>query len=1137
MRWLLTCLFLWVVGQVVAQDDTQRCHKFNHSTILQDELIIVPATISIANLPTSQVSITQLGLNTYQIQTKTNTEDSLEVCFQVLPSIFSKTYSGDSTRYYDSTAFFTEPGKKKQNKTVEQRQELFDLGDLNRSGQISRGISAGNTQGLAVNSSLNLNLEGKLSDDLNIRATITDQDIPYQPEGNTQQLQDFDKVYVQLYNDKFSVTGGDVVLQNGGTHFLKYRKNVLGGTVSYISNSSRTTVGASSAKGQFASVSVEVQEGIYGPYKVTPPNNQSYVLIIANSEKVFIDGKQLVRGFDNDYTIDYNQAEIEFTSNVVLTTYSRVRVDYEYAVQNYSRSVITASHIQKLGALEIGVSFYQEKDNRNNPLFMDLSDADKQLLSDVGDSTTLAIVPGETQIDYDANRIQYVKRDTSLSGTTESIFVHTLEENSEVYTVEFTNVGAGKGNYKVAQYLSNGRVYEWVGQGGGSYVPYVQLAAPNKKQLVSVTGNAGLSKHTNLYFETSFSQLDKNLYSDLDGNDNNGVAGLIGLKTTKLPLGNSAYTLSSKLEGELLSQNFTIIDRFRRVEFDRDWGVNTMQGNLLGAQDVNLTGVVRLDKNTYNSLGYEGHYRNKTATIEGFQHQLDVAKTLGFIQVSAKAFLMDGVLDSTRTSWKKFSGEGYVRGKIQPGYRYKLEQNLAQLQQTDSIVSSQNYFEEHQFFVRSNFASKTNFEVAYTKRYDQLPQSGELKEGTEAETITGKLSTQINQRHSVKLVLNYRNLNNKLISTPDIQSVTGRVDWSGEIIPNVLRNELNYSIANARVPKREYVFVEVPTGEGTHTWRDDNEDGIKDLDEFYEAFNYDERRYIKIYVQTNEYIDAYNNRFNYQLNVKFPNSWASSAGLKKMLSAISNTTAWTTQYSTTEDNLTARLFPFVSDIDTSQLLSAHESFRTTIFINRNNPQFGLTFGYLTRARKILYTNGFEGREDEGYTSSIRWNIKRRYQFDVKGLWANRFNSSDYLSGRNYHIQEQKAGPTFAWQPKPSFRFTTTYNYVFSKNAGVENLPETAFTNEFITELRAGSASKYMINAQFKYTQIIFQGDEQSAVGYELLKGLKPGNNLSWMLGWQQRLVNGLQIQLYYEGRKPEGLDIIHSMRVGASALF
>ena len=1136
MRLLLLACVLFFVLQVHAQEDLKRCKKITSTSVIFSDQIIVLESVSI-NLSKSNYTIFSLSPTTFKIEIEEEFKDSLEICYQVLPAVFTTEFSIDSTRYYDSTALFvsSEPKQTALDYTSK-RQELFDMGELTRSGQISRGIATGNTQNLSVNSSLNLHLEGKLSEDLNIRASITDQDIPFQPEGNTQQLQDFDKVFIQLFNEDFSVTGGDVVLESSDTRFLKYRKNVLGGVVDYFTNSSQTSVGASAAKGQFASELIAIQEGVYGPYKIPPPDNLGFVIVIANSEKVYLDGKLLLRGYDYDYTIDYNQAEIEFTSDVLLTKYSRIRVDYEYAVRSYARSIISASHTQQLGKIKLGIDFYQEKDNKNKSLFRTLSDDDKQILSNAGDSLQQAVVSGEKLSEFAENKILYYKKDTLINAVLETVFSHTTNELPELYTVQFTDVGEGKGNYQIAEYLAQGRVYRYVGAGNGAFTPFILLTAPNKKQMLAITGEASLGTYSNVYFETAFSGFDKNLFSDIHKQDNNGEAITLGINLVKLPIGESNYTLSSTVETEYLSKNFKVIDRFRKVEFDRDWGINSV-GNNLGEQDVNVNVGLGLEKDALNYFRYTTSYRSKVSTVKGFQHQFDLAKSAGILQFKADAFIMDGDMPNSVSSWRKFNGEVYLKGKLQPGYRYILEQNRTIDNRIDSIISSKNYFEEHQLFVRANMSANTQFEVLYGQRIDKLPQNGEIKSATEAETITAKLKTQINANHSLNLDMNYRNLANSLSSTPNVQSISGRVDWVGNIIPKSIRNELTYSIANSRVPKREYVFIEVPTGEGTHAWRDNNGDGIKDLDEFYEAFNNDEKRFIKLYMPSNNFVDAFENRFNYRLSLQFPLKWRRAQGFKKLVSRFSNTTSWTTQYSTTEDNLAARLIPFIADIDTSKLLSARETFRSTFFINKNNPKFGVNVGYLSRSRKVLYANGFEGRMDVEYSTAIRWNLKRKYQFDIKALLADRSSNSDYLEGRNYRIGDAKMGPSFAYQPKPTLKVTTSYNYGLNEEVSTEEITEYALLNEVSSELRLGTASKFVFNAMIKYTNIEFKGNEQSPIGYELLKGLRPGNNFSLVLSWQQRLVNGLQIQLYYEGRKPQNVDLIHSMRAGISALF
>ncbi len=1128
---------------------SQKCKwvKVLDESVVLDTLSIDPASFS---SPTAADSLFQIDydINSGQFKVQVSTPaDSIFICYRVFPFRFYDTRFKRNLTVYDSNAYFRD-NRLSSNYLREQREQLFETDDLQKSGSITRGISVGNTQNVFVNSALNLQLDGKLSDDIFIRASISDQNIPLQPEGNTQQLHEFDKVFIQLYNQNASLTAGDVVLKHDQSYFLKYYKNVQGGQLAVRykpgeKSTANTSISASVAKGKFASMQVEPIEGVAGPYRLRGPNNERFIIVLANSEKIFLDGVLLQRGFDDDYVIDYNLGEVTFTSNILITQYSRIRADFEYADRNYSRSNLSANHQQTLGKFDIYFNAYAEKDNPNRPLSFDLSLTDQQYLSEIGDDISLARINSYDSVRYSADRILYQRVDTTYDGGQQAIFSYSNDPDMASFEVYFTDVGAGNGNYQQKRSNVNGRIYEWVapvnGVSQGRFEPVRTVPLPQKKQMVNLGTAFNISKHDKVFIEAAISDYDLNLYSRDDAANDQGKAIKAGYQMLQKPvtfLGK--YKMNAGLAYEYNHKDFTSIDRFRSVEFDRDWSLNPEDSSAYADDHIFNIGM-GVEKDSKNHLNYNWVRRKRGDTVNGVQQTLKGAQQFGKVQLQGSAFLLNNKQESTSSDWTRIHGDvAYHTKFIVPGYAYVSDKNSISNAATGAVLGSAMFFEEHRMYIKSSDSLETRYEISHSIRDDQLPLEGEFMQNTHAQTTRFLVQSKIGKSQRIGLTSTFRQVKNYLTTTERNESaVMGRVDYQADFLKRIVKSELSYAITNGRELKREFIYLMVPTGEGTHTWVDENNDGVQDLDEFYEAINFDEKNYARIFVPTDEYILAYTQNFSYRIVAGMPASWRNAGSIKGFLARFSNNTFLNVDRKITDQDLSARLLPFNAGINQEDILSVRENLRTTFFYNRSDPKYGFDGALWVSNQKQLLTGGFEAQGLKEYRLNSRLNIQRIYNFNLHTIKSVRSHGSDFLLRRNYSIATYKIAPELGWQPKDNIRFTGSYAYSAKENQYVRESVESAQFNEFSVDFRYTKVSKSTFNAGVKFIDIEFTGEENSPLGYVMLEALRPGKNFTWSLNLQQKLSAGLQLTLNYEGRKSPGNEMIQIGRMQLSALF
>ena len=458
------------------------------------------------------------------------------------------------------------------------------------SGSKTIGIEIGNRRDLKLQQSLDLRLTGRVSRDVSLLAILSDQDVPFQPEGSTAELDELDKVLVQIESPHARASLGDVDLAVNGFEFLRLRRKMEGFSARGETGTGRAVGAVASAKGEYATRTFFGVDGKQGPYRLTDRADSAGVVVVAGSERVWFDGELLQRGEEEDYVMDYSLGEITFTSRRVVTANSEITVDYQFATSRYRRRLAYAGAQAALprGAGTLAAAVFTEGDDAGNPFGGDLSDAERAELSVVGDS---ARVSGGTRF------VGSGEEDYDLVVDPESgreIFVYVAGTGD--YAVSFVNVGEGHGAYDPDPNVSGARIaYRFVGDGKGSYVPRRGLPAPERKRLADLRWDLAGGRGR-LAVEGALSDADGNTLSPRDDEDNRGGAFFARGRLEPVTLG-GGLRVAPRFLVRRVGERFRSPSRFRPGFYGREWnlgGTGEIRDETLAEGSVELRWFDRL---------------------------------------------------------------------------------------------------------------------------------------------------------------------------------------------------------------------------------------------------------------------------------------------------------------------------------------------------------------------------------------------------------------------------------------------------------------------------------------------------------------------------------------------------------------
>jgi len=901
-------------------------------------------------------------------------------------------------------------------------------------------------------------------------------------------------------------------------------------------------VSIANSRGKFNSNSFNGSDGNQGPYRLSGLNNERDIIVIAGTEKVYLDGIEMIRGENNDYSIEYSNASITFTPNRLITSASRISVDFEYTDRQFARSFFGAGTSTKLfnDKLQLKVLYMREGDDQDAPIDFSLSEEDKNILSLAGDDRTKAVTSGVKLASPDSLGVIkgiYTKVDTLVNGMPFSYYIYNPGDSLSIFTVSFSSVGEGKGDY-IRQSLG---YYNFVGIGKGNYLPIIFIPLPQLKQLGNIVLDFNPFENVTLSLEYAGSLWDKNRLSSLDDRDNYGYARNISLKVAQtqiligdLDFGKAGLTYRDRF----IQGKFTSLDRYNEVEFNRNYNTSSqseLEDESLREFGLSLQPIKELNINSsagflrkgdsFSSDRFNNILRFSDPNNFNLEYNLDYVKTENL---------------SLKSNWLRHKGNAfYTFWLLKPGLEFLAEDKQDKRVQNDSLINgSLKYFEYSPYLELmeiSGFSMLTKFSL----RDDYLPFNGVLIMESKSKIYSAEMDFNGLRELNTNLVLSLRNkkyedqfkssgsLDNETIL---IRSRTKFIFWD-----RLMNGDFYYEVSTQKSSKQQKVFVLVEQGTGNYTYLGDlNNNGIADENEFEPTlFDGD---YIQVTLPTDELFPVIDLKTSTRWKVNFSELVNDNTLFGKIVSPISSETYWRIEENS-RDSCYANIYLLKLSTfqNESTTIRGSNYIQQDFFLFENDQELSFRFRFTQRTALNQFSSGYERYYNRERSLRIKFKMIKEIsnQTDIVNQTDN--VSAPENSNRIREINSNNIISEFSYRPDKNIEV----GFRVKVGRSEDSHPEIATVIDLNSQL-------IRFNLSFLGTgrlRIEIERDElisntaENFIPYELTNGNQLGKNYYWRLNFDYKILSFLQTTISYDGRLQGEGRIVHTARAEARAYF
>jgi len=1020
-------------------------------------------------------------------------------------------------------------------------EDIFGSG-IQKSGTLVRGFTVGTTKDFTLNSGLRLQLSGNLSKDIKVVAALTDENTPIQPEGNTERLEELDKVFIQIQHPNATGTFGDYQLTRKEGEFGVIDRKLQGlmGEFNYDGQSGYVSLATS--RGKFNTNNFNGIDGEQGPYRLSGINNENDIVVIAGTEKVYLDGEEMKRGEANDYTIDYSNAQVTFTPKRLITSASRISVDFEYTDRRFTRNFFGAGVESSLIENKLGIKFQylREGDDPNAPIDITLSDSDKAILQKAGDDRKKAVKSGVSLAQPDSLgniRGTYAIVDTVINSDTVRYYVYKPGDPSAIYNVSFTYVGENQGDYSKIS-LGN---YQFVGKDQGGYLPIIFLPIPEMKQIGNIVVDVNPLKDFYVSLEYAGSLWDRNRLSTLDDTNNFGYARneYLRMDPKDMRLGSvNLGKIGFSLKDRFIQGKFSPAERIDEVEFNRNYNITTggdttdetlreFNLNLLPINNMQINSSIGLLKRgeDFKSTRYNNLFNFSDNTIYSLNYNFDYVESQN---------------SDTKSYWLRQKGNGYyIFWYLKPGLEYLAENKKDVQGYSDSLLSSSlKYYEVDPFLEIVNI-SGLKIGGKYSVRDDYLPLNGLMTR--QARALTQFYNLTYNGIKEVNSTL-YLTFRDKKFTTPfkklgalDNQTILIRSQSKFNFWDPVLNGDLYYEVSTERTAKLEKVFVHVQQGTGNYRYLGDlNNNGIADENEFEPAV-YD-ADYILITIPTDQLYPVINLKTSTRWKVKYGEIFDKNSLAYKILESLSTETTWRIEENSTEpDYKKIYLLDFSAFQNEATTIAGTNFIQQDVFLFENDPDLSFRFRYA----ETKGLNQFSGGTERSFNRERSLRITFRMVKELSNQ-TDLVNSKDAVfappvSNRKRNIDGNSISSDFSYRPDNNVEVGFKLK-VGQSTDSYPAIPTIIDLNSQTIRFNLSFASTGRLRIEIERDELNGNSSD-NFLPFELTGGNLIGKNYYWRLNFDYRINSFLQSTVSYDGRLQGSNRAVHTARAEVRAYF